>query len=287
MKLSNLLKIEKNIKKNKAFTLVELIVVITILAILWTIAFISYQWYSKDSRDSKRIADINSIQKSLELFITEKGFYPNPDDGTSITYIWALAWTQWTIWDTVIRNIWKINEKPVDPLTDTEYTYSVANNKKEYQIWFIKEWGLIWLNLPLPQTYAAEKTAIAVIKWNYNEKIIKVLSSWINYILAVPTIINANLKNTDLQTIINNQELVYNNYKNLPDSYKNLWYTMTGSFNYNPTNIVIYSWATIDLTEESEKVVFMTNLQNAYKWTVIQSEDAYQDIININPANTW
>jgi hypothetical protein len=40
---------------------------------------------------------------------------------------------------------------------------------------------------------------------------------------------------------------------------------MTGSFNYNPTNLVIYSGAIIDLTEDTEKVIFITNLQDAYK----------------------
>ena len=76
MKLSNLLKKQKRLKKSKAFTLVELIVVITILAILSTIAFIALQWYTQNSRDSKRIADIGSIQKSLEIYITEKWKYP-------------------------------------------------------------------------------------------------------------------------------------------------------------------------------------------------------------------
>jgi hypothetical protein len=51
---------------------------------------------------------------------------------------------------------------------------------------------------------------------------LKVTTGSISYILAVPTLINANLLDTDLLTIISNQELVYNNYKNLPDSYKNL-----------------------------------------------------------------
>ena len=85
-------KLEKCLKKKKTwFTLVELIVVITIIAILWTIAFISFQNYTKNARDGVRISDINSLKKNLELFITEKWFYPAPDNGTNITYIWATA----------------------------------------------------------------------------------------------------------------------------------------------------------------------------------------------------
>ncbi|MDD2907616.1 MAG: prepilin-type N-terminal cleavage/methylation domain-containing protein [Candidatus Gracilibacteria bacterium] len=54
-------------KKNKAFTLVELIVVITILAILGTIAFINLQGYSTNARDSKRISDVNNLMKKIGI----------------------------------------------------------------------------------------------------------------------------------------------------------------------------------------------------------------------------
>ncbi|MDD2907973.1 MAG: type II secretion system protein [Candidatus Gracilibacteria bacterium] len=56
----------KNLK-NKAFTLVELIVVITILAILGTIAFINLQGYSSGARDSKRLSDITNILKKIAV----------------------------------------------------------------------------------------------------------------------------------------------------------------------------------------------------------------------------
>ncbi|MDD3144658.1 MAG: prepilin-type N-terminal cleavage/methylation domain-containing protein [Candidatus Gracilibacteria bacterium] len=59
-------------QKVKAFTLVELIVVITILAILGTIAFINLQGYSTGARDSKRLSDINNIQKKISIE-TSKG----------------------------------------------------------------------------------------------------------------------------------------------------------------------------------------------------------------------
>ncbi|MDD3145042.1 MAG: FISUMP domain-containing protein [Candidatus Gracilibacteria bacterium] len=58
-------------KKLNAFTLVELIVVITILAILGTIAFINLQGYSTGARDSKRISDINNIQKKISIEVTK------------------------------------------------------------------------------------------------------------------------------------------------------------------------------------------------------------------------
>jgi prepilin-type N-terminal cleavage/methylation domain-containing protein len=81
-----MLSLSNSKKRVFGFTLVELIVVITILAILGTIAFISLSGYSKNARDSDRVADINSISKSLELYITKAGTYPVPTNNTGITF---------------------------------------------------------------------------------------------------------------------------------------------------------------------------------------------------------
>jgi len=133
----------KQIKKSKKqwFTLVELIVVITILAILWTIAFISFQGYTLNARDWVRMTDLNNIKMSLELFYSQKWFYPDPTNGVNMTYSWATAWQQGTFWDTTFRNVDKLDKKPVDPLTGNEYTYSVTYLKNEFQLWAIAEGG--------------------------------------------------------------------------------------------------------------------------------------------------
>jgi prepilin-type N-terminal cleavage/methylation domain-containing protein len=268
---------------NQAFTLVELIVVITILAILWTIAFISFQNYTSNARDWVRIADLNSIKKNLELFITEKWFYPTPDNVTNITYSWAIAWSQWTVWDNVITNLARLNKKPTDPLTNSEYTYSITNAKTEYQLSSINEW---WLSYDIPltnQTYAATlKTATAKVTWSYNEKLLKVSTGGIDYILAVPSIINADLADTSLQSIINNRKLVYNNYQNLPDSYKNTWYTMTWWFNFAPpSNIIeVYTWSLTNLLNSGViQQQFITKLQSVYNTTILQSEPGIKEIL--------
>lgn len=140
------LKKSKILKKKQAFTLVELIVVITILAILWTIAFISFQWYSTNARNWVRLADLNNISKSLELFYSAKWFFPSPDYTVDMTYSWSLAWNQWTFWDTNMKNVDKLDHKPVDPLTLNEYTYSITNLKNEYQLWAVYEWWSLSYN---------------------------------------------------------------------------------------------------------------------------------------------
>jgi prepilin-type N-terminal cleavage/methylation domain-containing protein len=291
MKLSNLLKKQKHLKKSKAFTLVELIVVITIIAILWTIAFIALQWYTQNSRDSKRISDINSIQKSLEIYIAEKGTYPIPDNYENIIYSGSTAWIEWTIWDKVIKNLDKINKKPLDPLTGNEYTYSVTSWKTEYQIWAISEWGQMWYKLPINQTHAAsKKEAKAMIRWNYNERFLKVQSWTLNWILALPSIIATDITTPEIQTILDNKKLVYNNYSNIPHSYNNYWYTMTGWFNYTNPNPLIYSGSTKTLADDNEeKLLFVDSLKEAYNWTILQLESNYQDIVNADTENneTW
>jgi len=277
-------------KQTKAFTLVELIVVIVILAILWTIAFISFQGYSRNSRDSVRIADINSTKKSLEIFITKAWFYPTPDNGTNITYSWAIVWTEGTLWTNVTKNIESVSKVITDPLTSNEYTYSITSSKTEYQIWAISEWWWLTNNQTINKTYATDlskTSAVAYISWNYNEKFTKVNTWTTSWILAQPSIISTDkTTSTDLANILSNKKLAYNNYWNYPSSYNISW-TQSGWFNYTNWNTVIYSWTTESLLNYSNKVTFLTNLKNTYSGTVLQTEPLYQEVMkidtNINP----
>jgi len=70
--------------KQKAFTLVELIVVVTILAILATIGFVSYSSYLTGVRDTNRLAQMVSISDGLELYRTRKDL-PLPDASVEVS----------------------------------------------------------------------------------------------------------------------------------------------------------------------------------------------------------
>ncbi|MDD3302748.1 MAG: FISUMP domain-containing protein, partial [Candidatus Gracilibacteria bacterium] len=268
----------------KAFTLVELIVVIVILAILGTIAFISFQGYSKNSRDSVRIADINNLEKSLGIYVVKTGFYPIPDNSTEITYLGGTAWVEGTIGETVMRNIDSVSKKPIDPLTANEYTYSITTSKKEYEIGTINEGSELTQNLT-PKTYAATNLndKRAVVKGTYNQKILKVSTGGINYILAVPSILATDLSNPTIENIIQEKKLVYNNYNNIPHSYNPTGTTQTGGFNFQSNKLEVYSGAIIDFDNNTNKVTFLTNLKEAYNGTILQGEEAYKDITNIDP----
>jgi len=279
--------------KKQAFTLVELIVVIVILAILWTIAFISFQGYSRNSRDSVRIADINSAKKSLEIFVTKTWFYPTPDNGTNITYSWAIVWTEGTLWANVTKNIQSLNKVITDPLTSNEYTYSITSSKTEYQIWSISEWWWLANNQTIYKTYAADlskTSAVAYISWNYNEKFTKVNTWTTSWILAQPSIISTDkTTSTDLANILSNKKLSYNNYSNIPSSYNNPW-TQSGWFNYTNWNPIIFTWTLEELHDNNQrKLEFITNLKQAYASTDLATNPTYSDITSLDTTwdSTW
>jgi general secretion pathway protein G len=64
-------------KKNKGFTLVELLVVIAIIAILVVLILVALGVARQKARDSQRKTDLHSIQTALELYADDHGgVYP-------------------------------------------------------------------------------------------------------------------------------------------------------------------------------------------------------------------
>ena len=63
----------------KGFTLIELLVVISIIAILSAIGMTVFSGVQKGARDAKRVADLNAIATSLEIFYYTYGYYPRTD----------------------------------------------------------------------------------------------------------------------------------------------------------------------------------------------------------------
>lgn len=128
----------------------------------------------------------------------------------------------------------------------------------------------------LKKANAATKTALAMITWNYNWKFLKVSTWWLDYILAIPSIINWDIQDVDLMSLINKKQLVYN----LPDSYKNLWYTMTWWFDFIPwRDIVIFSWSMLDLSSSwFIQQQFITNLQTVYSGSILSNDSEIKQI---------
>lgn len=63
-------------KKNKGFTIIELLIVIVVIGILATIGFVAYGNVTKSARDSDRQADAGNLAKKAEEGYAKNGVYP-------------------------------------------------------------------------------------------------------------------------------------------------------------------------------------------------------------------
>ncbi|MBI5411896.1 prepilin-type N-terminal cleavage/methylation domain-containing protein [Candidatus Peregrinibacteria bacterium] len=73
------------LRRNKGFSLVELLVVVTIIAILSVVAYTAVGGQTAKARDSRRQQDLTSIQSGLELYFVENNAYPVAGAGDTIS----------------------------------------------------------------------------------------------------------------------------------------------------------------------------------------------------------
>lgn len=160
----------------KSFTLIELIIVIAIIAVLGASAFLLLsQWMSK-SRDSRRISDLKTLEKSINISFlsSESSNYPLPDPNIIIKTDnnWVL-WSQWKFWDSITQNVNNLNKIPKDPSWDY-YDYSVTQDRKSYELLAIlenhKTLSIYWSNV-----YANNNSTVFILS-NYDWYILA--NSW-------------------------------------------------------------------------------------------------------------
>jgi len=123
----------------KWFTLIEIIVSMTILVILTTIWFLSVRWWTTSARDAVRIDDVKNITTVIDLYHINRWGYPEPTNAVDITHSWATVWTQGGFWKDTIRQVGRIFWELKDPGYEVDYTYSVTNSRKEYQLSYVLE----------------------------------------------------------------------------------------------------------------------------------------------------
>lgn len=206
-------KYTSKIIKNKAFTLVELIIVITILAILATIAFISFKNYAGNARDGNKLTTLANIEKWLSLYQIKTGSYPTPDSVYgSGNYSWALLSQVWYVKTNVAQAI-NMNKVPKDPIVNFEYTYWLSNNKKYYQLGTVLENNETAL---IQQTYAANY--ISKVVWNY-KWLITFSTWWVKYITNLPSLVFTQTGIQNFEDTWNNPKFVINNGWNLVKPY--------------------------------------------------------------------
>ncbi|MDP2090747.1 MAG: prepilin-type N-terminal cleavage/methylation domain-containing protein [Candidatus Gracilibacteria bacterium] len=280
-----------------AFTLVELIVVITILAILGTIAFISYTGFSVRSRDGVRLSDIFSIKTSMDLYEIDNGKYPIPSNGINVTYSGAIVWNQGTFGESVYTNISKLDKIPLDPLTGNQYSYSVTQDRIQYQIAGIIEGDEISMisdkllvNNFIPQVNAGDVYSKALVKGNYNGIVSKVINLSNCDILSVPSIITSELSlSTDYVDLHDSGWLVYNGFNNLPATYKKSKFYLYGGFDFFSNNLLVYSdnnnCSELFSNTNSgtlEKVKLLKGIQDGYNGTLFADVGEIKNILDLD-----
>lgn len=128
-----------NLKFQRAFTLVELLVVMAIISILATVIIGGFRSSQMRGRDSGRKSDLKQIATALELFFADYGKYPpasgtqiaacsyNPSNGTGT----ACAWGTGTMSDgktTYMRTV------PADLVSAQNYVYRVSSTQNMFQL---------------------------------------------------------------------------------------------------------------------------------------------------------
>ena len=74
-----------SLKKQKGFTIVELLIVIVVIGILATLVIVTFSGIQQKGRNSQRQTDINAIQSHVEAVYASDGKYPtlaNLNDST-------------------------------------------------------------------------------------------------------------------------------------------------------------------------------------------------------------
>ncbi len=78
-----------SLKKQKGFTLVELLIVIIIIGILATLVIVTFTGVQQKARDSKRQTDLNALNSHLEAFYATNSYFPTITDLQSSAWISA------------------------------------------------------------------------------------------------------------------------------------------------------------------------------------------------------
>ncbi|QFR39331.1 prepilin-type N-terminal cleavage/methylation domain-containing protein [Candidatus Gracilibacteria bacterium 28_42_T64] len=206
----------------KGFTIVELIVVITILAILGTIAFLSLQGYSKKSRNSVRSIDVGTMKQALGIFVVKTGKYPQADNAQDITYSGALVFSQGVFGDNVMTNLGTLSHKPVDPLLELEYNYSVSSSRKKYEIGGIMEGDLFsYNNNIISETNAlSNNEAQAFVAGEYDLYDMKVQTGSTCYNLAIPSMMITDVPAGGILSNAGTYKFSYNTSLNIPTNFQ-------------------------------------------------------------------
>ena len=195
-----------------------------------------------------------------------------------MSYSGSVIWSQGTIGDSVITNLGSIAKKPIDPLTNDEYTYSLAANGVEYQLATAleKEKDSDPTASFIQKANAATGDAFAKVLWNYNGIVIFANTGGIDYGLAVPSLISWDLSTREIATTIARKKLSYNTFSAVPSKLAHAY--TSGNFDFSPTNIVAWTGSISELRKGKGYKTLADNLAYIYGSSTLNAYGAYQNL---------
>jgi|SRR3989339_496598 len=114
----------------KGFTLIELLLVIIILGVLTAMITGNFFTSLKKGRDAKRKADLEQIQRALEMYYEDKRAYPD-----SLSFGNSLCETA----DCLSGEKIYMQKLPNDPISGKDYEYLVAADGTSYSMYACME----------------------------------------------------------------------------------------------------------------------------------------------------
>jgi type II secretion system protein G len=113
----------KNLKAPRGFTIVELLIVIVVIAILASISVVAYSGVQQRARDTRRVSDMNTIVKALEMYKIQTGSYPVAS-GTNTIVGWEVSSKNPDQFLSALKTSGLITSVPVDPVNDNTTSIS-------------------------------------------------------------------------------------------------------------------------------------------------------------------
>ena len=128
-------------KREKGFTLMEMIIVVGIILILTGIGFSNYIFSIAKSRDTRRKSDLATISKAIQAFANDFGSYPLADSGQMVacdynnTVLIACNWGQPMAAFINDHLVTYLGETPADPDGDQDYYYEAGADGNSFSLY--------------------------------------------------------------------------------------------------------------------------------------------------------